>query len=76
MAFEVERAQAGLVTIYLPGSPDPWAGTVAFIEENRVQPLPIEFSDALASFERLGSGSAKLIAPVVVSKKPPELPRP
>lgn len=69
MAFEVERAQSGLVTIFLPGSPDPWAGTVAFIEENRVQPLPVEFADALASFERLGYGSAKLVAPVVIPEK-------
>ena len=76
MAFEVERAQTGLVTIYLPGAPDPWAGTVAFVDETRVQPLPIVFSDALASFERLGYGSVKLIAPVAVSKESPEPPRP
>lgn len=61
MAFEVERAQAGRVTIYLPGAPDPWAGVVAYVDEDRVQPLPIEFSEALACLERLGRGSAELI---------------
>jgi len=76
MAFEVERTKAGLVTVYLPGSPDAWAGTVAFIEENRVQPLPAEFSDAVASFERLGYGSAKLITSMTVPEKSPEPPQP
>jgi uncharacterized membrane protein len=76
MAFEVERAQAGLVTIYLPGAPDPWAGTVAFVEENRVRALEIDFSEALASFERLGYGSSKAIAPIAISEKSPELPPP
>jgi uncharacterized membrane protein len=74
LAFEVERVQAGLVTIYLPGAPDPWAGIVAFVDEDRVQPLPVEFSVALASFERLGHGSAKLITPAAgpeESREPP-----
>lgn len=75
LAFEVERVQAGLVTIYLPGAPDPWAGIVAFVDEDRVQPLPVEFSVALASFERLGHGSAKLIAPAAFPEGPREHPR-
>ena len=61
MAFEVERAQSGCVTIYLPGAPDPWAGIVAYVDEDRVQPLPVEFSDAVASLEMLGRSPAKLV---------------
>lgn len=60
VAFEVERTQPGCVTVYLPGSPDPWAGIVAFVDESRVQPLSAEFVDALTSLERLGQGSAEL----------------
>jgi uncharacterized membrane protein len=74
MAFEVERAQAGLVTIYLPGAPDPWAGTVAFVDEDRVQPLPVEFAVALASFERLGHGSAMLMTPAAFPEESREHP--
>jgi uncharacterized membrane protein len=60
IAFEVERQASGFVTIYLPGAPDPWAGSVVYVEENRVRPLNVEFSEALAVFERLGRDSVQL----------------
>jgi uncharacterized membrane protein len=60
IAFEVERQAGGLVAIYLPGAPDPWAGSVVYVEENRVRPLNVDFSQALAVFERLGRDSVQL----------------
>ena len=68
VAFEVERhdppeaSNESLVTIYFPGSPDPWAGYLALVEHARVEPLEIDFSDALAVCEQLGRGSAALVA--------------
>ncbi len=62
IAFEVERTPQGQVTIYLPGSPDPWVGSVIFVATDRVELLDIEFSDAIATFEQLGRGSASLLA--------------
>ena len=44
-----KRACNGLST----RAPDPWAGVVAYVDEDRVQPLPVEFSEALASLKDL-----------------------
>lgn len=62
IAFEVERPASAAVTIYLPGSPDTWSGTVAYVEADRVMPLEIKFSDAVAICEMLGKGSGRILA--------------
>ena len=63
IGFETERQEdAGLVAVYLPGSPDPWAGKVALVSADRVEPLNVEFGEAVATSEQLGRGSAALIA--------------
>jgi uncharacterized membrane protein len=62
LGFEIERSDDGLVTVYLPGSPDPWSGSVVFLKADRIQRPDIEFGDAVAIFEQLGRGSASLLA--------------
>ena len=63
IGFETERSEdVSLVAVYLPGSPDPWAGKVTLIERNRVQSLPADFGEAVATCEQLGRGSARLMA--------------
>jgi uncharacterized membrane protein len=62
MGFEIERPDTGLVTVYLPGSPDPWLGTVVLLNADRVEPVDMEFGDAVTIFEQLGRGSAALRA--------------
>ncbi len=54
LGIEVERIAGGKVAVYLPGSPDPWSGCVVYMTEDRVEPLEIEFSDAVATCEQLG----------------------
>jgi uncharacterized membrane protein len=62
IGFETERREdAGLVTVYLPGSPDAWAGRVVLVSADRVDPLNANFGEAVASCEQLGRGSADLI---------------
>jgi uncharacterized membrane protein len=60
IAFEVERGPGNLVTVYLPGSPDPWSGSVAHVEAERVDPLPADFASAIKTLRGVGSGSAGL----------------
>lgn len=60
--FEIERSDTGLVTVYLPGAPDPWAGKIAPLRAERVEPMDIEFGNTVALFEQLGRGSASLLA--------------
>jgi uncharacterized membrane protein len=62
IAFEVERNAQGLVTVFLPGAPDPWAGSVVQMSADRVDPLHAEFSDVMATFEKLGRESTKILA--------------
>lgn len=62
IAFEVERTENGLVTVYLPGAPDPWSGSVVYMTADRVERLEIDFGDALAANEQLGRESRHLLA--------------
>lgn len=54
IAMEIERDEQGQVAVFLPGSPDPWTGSIVIVPADRVQPLSIEFADAMATFEQLG----------------------
>jgi uncharacterized membrane protein len=62
IGFETERTDDGLVTVYLPGSPDPWAGSVVQLNADRVETLDAEFGDTVATFEQLGRKSTALLA--------------
>lgn len=63
IAFETERSEDGqIVTVYLPGSPDPWSGKVALLDAARVEPLSAEFGVAVSTCEQLGKGAAALLA--------------
>ncbi|OUT56211.1 hypothetical protein SV7mr_51760 [Stieleria bergensis] len=62
LGFETERDdEAGVVAVYLPGSPDPWSGKVAVLKADRVEPLDVDFGDAVATCEQVGRGSTALI---------------
>ncbi len=63
VGFETGRdEQAGFVVVYLPGSPDPWIGSVSIFDIGRIQPLSVEFGEAVATCEQLGRGAARLLA--------------
>jgi len=62
IAFEVERTDGGKVAIYLPGAPDPWSGSVVYMNADRVTPLEIDFAEAAATCERLGRNSIHLLS--------------
>lgn len=59
--FESERTDQGLVAIFLPGSPDPWAGHVVLVTADRVSPLVISFPDAVQVAEQLGRGASRIL---------------
>jgi len=59
MAFEIERSEGGNVVIYLPGSPNPWSGSVVYFEEDRVERLDMTATEAINNIRHLGRGSAK-----------------
>ncbi len=70
LALEVERGPDSLVTVYLPGSPDPWAGSLVYLKAAQVESLDVKFADAVGICEQLGRGSTALL----VGKQPAEQP--
>jgi uncharacterized membrane protein len=54
MGFETARGADGRVTVYLPGSPDPWQGHVAIVAAERVEALGADFGAVVTMCESLG----------------------
>jgi uncharacterized membrane protein len=64
LAFETHRADDGKVSVYLPGAPNPWSGTVVYVSSERVRPLAITLTDAIRNIRTLGKGSLEPASPV------------
>ena len=69
VGFESDRTSNGLVVVYLPGSPDPWNGSVALVQADQVEYLETDFGETSAICERLGRKSGALLAGVVFNNK-------
>jgi uncharacterized membrane protein len=61
LGFEVERLSDGQVVVFLPGSPDTTSGTVAYMTEDRVERLDIDFAATYKILRTLGRGSEQFI---------------
>jgi len=59
IGFEIERTEKGNVVVYLPGSPNPWSGSVVYLNADRVELLDMTVPDAINNIRHLGRGSAK-----------------
>ncbi len=70
IGYEAGRTERGLVIVYLPGSPDPWMGSVVLVEPDRIQPLDVDFGETSAICERLGRDSGQLLASVRIDRPP------
>ncbi|MEM6365437.1 MAG: DUF502 domain-containing protein [Planctomycetota bacterium] len=72
IAFEVQRATEAevgdvavdhetTVTLFIPGSPDPWSGQVIQVNADQVTPLETTVPDVLGAYEKLGVDSQRLL---------------
>ncbi|NGX41935.1 MAG: hypothetical protein K940chlam7_00209 [Chlamydiae bacterium] len=61
IAFEIERTPGGPVVCFLPGSPDPWSGSIAIVSENQVELINAETNDTIKAFERIGTGISAIL---------------
>ena len=59
IGFEIERTERGNVVVFLPGSPDPWSGSVVYVNADRVEMLDMTVAEAINNIRHLGRGSAK-----------------
>ena len=57
IGFEIERIEGGKVALFLPGSPDPWSGSVCIAEADRVTPLDLPVAAVVKMVRRLGRGA-------------------
>lgn len=61
IAFEIERLEGGKVVVYLPGSPNPWSGSVCIMTEDRIQPIDATMISAVRNIKHIGKGSGDLL---------------
>lgn len=54
LGFETARAVDGSVTVFFPGSPDPWQGHLGVAAADRVEPIAADFGAAVSMCESLG----------------------
>ena len=54
LGFETGRAADGTVTVFFPGSPDPWQGHLVVAAPERVEPIAADFGAAVSMCESLG----------------------
>ena len=57
--FEVESIEGEKSLVYLPGAPDPWAGSICAVDRDRLTPIDINIKDASDLMKRLGKGAAE-----------------
>jgi len=63
IAFETQRDPARRVAVYLSGAPNPWSGTIVYVSDKRVTPLPMTLTEALRNIRSLGKGSIDMAGP-------------
>ena len=61
IAIEIERCETGKVSVYFPGVPDPWSGSIAFVDAERVDRLNESVVTIFSSLKQMGVGSIALL---------------
>lgn len=64
IGFEMERNPNGWVSVFLPGSPQPWSGSVMVINADRVITLDMSYPKAIYMFQQMGKGSTAYLPDV------------
>jgi uncharacterized membrane protein len=54
VAFEVESHEDDSVTVYLPGCPDPWSGSLVNMTKDRVERLDTDFVTVVKRLRTVG----------------------
>jgi uncharacterized membrane protein len=62
IGFEIERTNDDRAIIYLPGTPNPWSGTVVIVQAERVKSLDINFNKIIKTFSSFGYGINNLLS--------------
>lgn len=60
-AFVVEQINENNFAVFIPDAPNPWSGSVCFVEKKDIKEVEITQKEALACIRKLGYGSAALL---------------
>lgn len=61
IGFSGEKIPEGRITVFLPGAPDPWKGSIVIVDEEQVTPLNSDLMETKHIFESLGRGTEELL---------------
>ena len=60
-AFLIEQINENNFTVFIPDAPNPWSGSVCFVERKDIKEIDITQKQALACIRKLGFGSKELL---------------
>ncbi|KAF2334465.1 DUF502 domain-containing protein [Flavobacterium daemonense] len=60
-AFLIEQISEEKFTVFIPDAPNPWSGSVVFVDKKDIQDIDITQKQALACIRKLGFGSGELL---------------
>jgi uncharacterized membrane protein len=60
-AFLIEQIDENNFAVFVPDAPNPWSGSVCFVEKKDIKEIEISQKEALACIRKLGFGSAALL---------------
>jgi len=60
-AFLIEQINENNFTVFIPDAPNPWSGSVVFVDKKDIKDVEISQKEALACIRKLGYGSEKLL---------------
>ena len=59
-AFLIEQIDENNFSVFIPAAPNPWSGSVCFVEKKDIKNVEITQKEALACIRKLGFGSKEL----------------
>ncbi|MDW8850143.1 DUF502 domain-containing protein [Flavobacterium sp. MMLR14_040] len=60
-AFLIEQIDENKSAVFIPDAPNPWSGSVVFVEKKDIKEVEISQKQALACIRKLGYGSKELL---------------
>lgn len=60
-AFLIEQIDENNFTVFVPDAPNPWSGSVVFVEKKDIKEVDMSQKQALACIRKLGFGSKELL---------------
>ncbi|MDQ6528223.1 DUF502 domain-containing protein [Flavobacterium sp. LHD-85] len=60
-AFLIEQVSSEKFTVFIPDAPNPWSGSVVFVDKKDITEIDITQKQALACIRKLGYGSQELL---------------